>query len=144
MNIILSGNNSEAQGVCGLGQNSKPAICLLYPLGRISFYEEIEGERAIFIRRECPATKTGIKVSITDFIGDYEERSKLNLYFIKNFIKIVERVSKLILDEETKKDLIGKMIYHIYTAEESIKEKIVKCYSLLKKLENKLNLKVIP
>ncbi len=72
--------------ICQLGQEYKPTICMLFPLGRFTIIDD--NKEMIFTLMECPATETNHMVKIKDHIGNYIEKSNINIEYVSKMIKL--------------------------------------------------------
>ena len=87
-------------GVCSLGQELRPNVCKLTPLGRAKIPLD-SGEEIIFyyLGNTCAATESSIRISVSDHLGDYLERTAVYSEYLEFMSGIVENLS--ILDSES-------------------------------------------
>lgn len=94
----------DEQGRCSV-HPARPGICRMFPLGR--YYEE-EGFRYFLQTKECPGTRSKVKVS--KWIDT--DRLKENQEFINSWHNLLKQVEKLVVP--TKEDAFRKRITMLF------------------------------
>jgi hypothetical protein len=120
----------KVNGVCALGQENKPVICLLYPLGR-AIMSGLNDDTLYFQVSDCPATKTGINVPIKSFVSEYENRDKEKDLYFNKMNNLVQLLKKKHSKAECEK-IMEKTIPMVFFDEGSLTEKLQKIEAYLK------------
>jgi hypothetical protein len=113
-------------GICSVGQEYKPAICILYPLGRIEMPEGIEGldEKSFFILSapDCPAVRTGVRVPVREFVEPYRKRKAEMDIYRGRVIRAVTRLRRE-AGRSRAEELLGGLLDYFFKSEDPISEK---------------------
>lgn len=118
--------DSGRGGVCMLGQEYKPTICMLYPLGRFTsiHMDDDEDVDTIYVRLDCEGTKTAKKTNVKEWIGDYEEKDDINKRYINVMSTLINRLNDEVGDPRFTDFIMQKMAALFYYQEGDTKSKL--------------------
>jgi hypothetical protein len=124
-------------GICKLGQGYKPAICMLYPLGRLETAVEPgddEREREeedqdfeepffVLITDDCAAVKTAKRISVRDFTAAYRRRKEDSDLWRKGVTREIVRLRRAVGFQRAKEIMTGFLDY-FFKSSDSMREKL--------------------
>jgi hypothetical protein len=111
--------------ICTLGQLYKPAVCMLFPLGRTRPY--IDGkmdDEWIYFAMDCPGTKTNNKVKIKDHIRGIDEKTWQNDEYISFMVDLIKEMDAKVKDKDTINNILGMFLQVFYLSDKPMQEKI--------------------
>lgn len=124
VNDDLSVKIAKINGVCALGQEFKPSICMLYPLGRLRNNKKGHGEW-IYFSMKCPGTSTGKTIKIRDYIGSYMEKADENSEYQTVMIEMVNMLKEKHGTRDVEKIMTGLLLY-LYMENGKTRDKVKK------------------
>lgn len=118
-------NDSGIGGICMLGQQYKPSICMLYPMGRITSLdlENIEEER-IYVRMDCEGTKTAKKMNVADWVANYEEKFAVKKRYVRVMADFIQRLQEEIEDADLIEGALIQLAAYFYYDELPTEKKL--------------------
>lgn len=113
------------ENICILGQEFKPTICMLYPLGRIGITnKKINEQDSIFIKMDCEATRTKKKIQVRQFIKNYKAKTLIDSIYQKKMFDIIERLKSTFKSDKLVRNILEMFLGYIFIEEGEILDKM--------------------
>lgn len=108
----------KVKGLCVIGQTKKPTICMLYPLGRMITGKDantlnLDEKDWIFFSKECPATRTNVKVRIKDWVRVYKVKSIRDLTYRNEIFQMIKMLKEK-LGEDSVRGILYILLNKLY------------------------------
>jgi len=123
---------TKVGGVCVLGQNNKPSICMLAPLGRFFHRNEenlgktskIEDMIEFYaITQDCACTDTTKTIKVKDFLKGFKEYNVRKQKYYDSSLEVVKKINKT-FDSPLIRNIMYDFFCSIMFSEGKTEEKI--------------------
>lgn len=127
--ILLKASGKKIEkfnNFCLLGQEYKPAICMLFPLGRTKSFNEIKQTSSewIYFSMGCPGTKTNKEVKIKDFLSNLDQKTKENDEYIKFMMNLIKEMDEKVQHKESVNNVLWMICQILYLSDKPMNEKM--------------------